>query len=253
MDAPLDVIFAMPHPDDLEIMCGGTIARLVKLGYRVGMLHLTDGEPTPLGTREVRAAECRRASEILGVAWAYTLGLPNRVLMDCPENRYKVATIFRRHKPKVVVSMHGRTPAASPDHYQAQLLIEASRFYSQLTKWDDRFENTAPHRIDWLWYRPAASSADITHWPGEFVVDVSDVWEVKKAAISAYASQFPPERLERLLHRVAAIDAVEGGKCGFRYGELFGLPHPVPMPDPLGHFQSFKAPPGPPAIGPMLG
>ncbi|RMF83028.1 MAG: bacillithiol biosynthesis deacetylase BshB1, partial [Planctomycetota bacterium] len=51
-DQPLDIIFAMPHPDDLEITCGGTIARLSQLGYRVGMLHLTNGEPTPLGTPE---------------------------------------------------------------------------------------------------------------------------------------------------------------------------------------------------------
>ena len=54
---PLDIIFAMPHPDDVEITCGGTIARLVDLGYRVGVLHMTNGEPTPRGTPQVRAAE----------------------------------------------------------------------------------------------------------------------------------------------------------------------------------------------------
>lgn len=247
-DERLDIIFAMPHPDDLEITCGGTIARLSALGHRVGMLHLTNGEPTPLGSPEVRAAECAKAAEILGVAHMQTLELPNRVLMDCPENRFKIATVFRRYRPRTVVAMAGRTPGASPDHYQGQLLIEAARFYSQLTKWDERFDGTTPHRIDWLWYRPVAIAADVPHWHSTFVVDTTDVFEQKVAAISAYASQFPPERLERLLRRVRSSDATDGGRCGFGYGEMFALPHSMPMPDPLAHFHALEAPPRPPLV-----
>lgn len=244
----LDIIFTMPHPDDLEITCGGTIAKLVKQGHKVGIVHMTNGEPTPLGTPEQRAAETAEASEILGVKTVVTLGLTNRELMDGPAARYAVSTVFRRYRPKIVVGMAGRTPGASPDHYQAQLILEASRFYSQLTKWDDRFDNTKPHRVDWLWYRPTIISADVAHWHSTFVIDTSDVIETKMAAISAYKSQFPPERLERLLHRIRAIDATEGGKCGFAYGELFTLPHPTPLPDPVGHFLSLTPPPGPPAV-----
>jgi bacillithiol biosynthesis deacetylase BshB1 len=249
-DQQLDIIFAMPHPDDIEITCGGTIAKLVKLGHKVGILHITDGEPTPLGTPEIRAAECAQATEILGVAHTETLPLTNRELMDTPENRYAVATVFRRHRPKIVVTMAGRTPAASPDHYQAQLLVEASRFYSQLTKWNDRFDGTEPHRIDWLWYRPTPNAAEIPHWHSTFVVDTTDVQEQKVAAISAYASQFPPDRLQRLLHRVRAWDALQGGRCGFEYGELFALPHPMPLPDPVTHFKAFDVPLGPPSMVP---
>lgn len=246
MTAPLDIIFAMPHPDDLEITCGGAIAKLVKLGYRVGVVHLTNGEPTPLGTPETRAAECGAAARILGVTHTETLGLTNRELMDGPAARYAVATVFRRHRPKVVVTMAGRTPAASPDHYQSQLIVEAARFYSQLTKWDDRFAGTPPHRIPWLWYRPLHIAAEIDHWPATFVIDTSDVHDQKLAAISAYQSQFPPERLRRLLHRISAFDASEGGRCGFQYGELFALPHPMPMPDALGYFTGLAPPMGPP-------
>ncbi|MCC6360511.1 MAG: PIG-L family deacetylase [Phycisphaerales bacterium] len=248
MSPTLDILFTMPHPDDLEITCGGTIAKLVKQGHKVGIVHMTNGEPTPLGTPEQRAAETAAASEILGVQTVVTLGLTNRELMDGPAARYAVSTVFRRYRPKIVVGMAGRTPGASPDHYQAQLILEASRFYSQLTKWDDRFDNTKPHRIDWLWYRPTIISADVAHWHSTFVIDTSDVIETKMAAISAYESQFPPERLERLLHRIRAIDATEGGKCGFAYGELFALPHPTPLPDPVGHFLSLTPPPGPPAV-----
>lgn len=242
----LDVIFAMPHPDDLEITCGGTIAKLVKLGHKVGIVHMTNGEPTPRGTPEVRARELAEASAILGVEVVETLPLTNRELMDGPPARYAVATVFRRYRPKVVVGMAGRTPGASPDHYQAQLILEAARFYSQLTKWDDRFANTPPHRIDWLWYRPVHIAADLTHWHATFVMDVSDVHEKKMAAISCYKSQFDDARLARLLHRIRAFDAAEGARCGFEYGELFALPHPMPMQDPLAHFAALNPPMGPP-------
>jgi len=103
----LDVIFTMPHPDDVEITCGGTIAKLVKLGHKVGVLHMTDGEPTPLGTPEVRAREWTEAAKILGVTHIETLPLTNRELTDSPAARYAVATVFRRYRPKIVVGMAG--------------------------------------------------------------------------------------------------------------------------------------------------
>jgi bacillithiol biosynthesis deacetylase BshB1 len=232
----LDIVFAMPHPDDVEITCGGTIAKLVKLGHKVGLVHMTNGEPTPRGTPEIRAAELAAAAKILGVEQIETLALPNRELMDGPAARYAVATVFRRFRPRIVVGMAGRTPGASPDHYQAQLILEGARFYSQLTKWDERFAGTSPHRIDWLWYRPVASGVDQGQWPATFVVDISDVYEQKIAAIGCYKSQFDDERLARLLHRIRAIDAAEGSRCGFAYGELFAAPHPLPMRDPVAHF-----------------
>jgi LmbE family N-acetylglucosaminyl deacetylase len=134
--------------------------------------------------------------------------------------------------------MAGRTPGASPDHYQGQLIVEAARFYSQLTKWDERFDGTQPHRIDWLWYRPVVASAEEGDWHARFVVDVSDVYEKKIEAIACYQSQFDEDRLAKLRHRIEAIDAAEGGRCGFRYGETFALPHPMPMIDAGAHFLS---------------
>ncbi|QOJ15892.1 MAG: PIG-L family deacetylase [Planctomycetia bacterium] len=249
-DTPLDILFVMPHPDDLEITCGGTIATLVARGHRVGIIHMTNGEPTPRGTPEVRAAELQAASRILGVTHVETLKLTNRELMDGPAARYAVATTFRRHRPKVVVGMAGRTPGASPDHYQGQLILEAARFYSQLTKWDERFDNTPPHRVDWLWYRPVHIAAEVHHWHSTFVVDISKHYQKKIDAISCYRSQFDDTRLARLLHRLRANDAADGGRAGFEYGELFALPHPVPLPDPLAHFAALSSPMGPPPFTP---
>src|ERR1700722_16234891 len=131
----LDVLAVAPHPDDLEITCGGTLAKLVRQGYRVGLLDLTSGEPTPRGSEEIRVREAEASRKALGVQARYNLGLPNRELMDVPANRFALATRFRQLRPSIVLAGAGRTPAASPDHHQGHLLIEAARFYSQLTKW----------------------------------------------------------------------------------------------------------------------
>ena len=175
----LDVAAVAPHPDDLEILCGGTLAKLVTQGHRVGMFDLTSGEPTPRGTPELRAKEAEAARQALGVPVRVNLGLPNRELMDGPPARYALATQFRKWRPKVVIGVAGRTPAASPDHHQAQLIIEAARFYSQLTQWNDRFAGTEPYRVPHLVYVPFPSDAEVRHWPGSFVVDISDTFEQK--------------------------------------------------------------------------
>jgi bacillithiol biosynthesis deacetylase BshB1 len=227
----LDVIAVGPHPDDLEITCGATLAKLVRQGYRVGMIDLTTGEPTPRGTEEIRAREAEAARQVLGVHVRVNLGLPNRVLMDSPEARFRLGTELRRFRPTVLMTVAGRTPAASPDHHQGHLIVEASRFYSQLTKWDDRFADTPPHRVPHLVYAPTLVDAEQRLWHSTFVVDVSDTFEQKLAAIRCYESQFDAARLEMVKHFVSGRAAADGVRCGFKYGELFALPHPVATTD----------------------
>jgi bacillithiol biosynthesis deacetylase BshB1 len=227
----VDVVAVGPHPDDLEIICGGTLAKLVKQGYRVAMIDLTSGEPTPRGTEETRVREAEAARVKLGVHFRLNLGLPNRELMDGPTNRYVLATAFRRLRPTVVIGVAGRTPAASPDHNQAHLLIEASRFWSQLTKWDERFDHTAPYRVPHLVYAPFPVDAEQRHWHSTFVVDISDTVEQKVEAIRCYQSQFDEARFERVRHFVTGTAITTGSRCGFLYGELFALPTPVGTAD----------------------
>ena len=94
---PLDLIAVGAHPDDVEIAIGGTLAKLVKQGHRVGIVDLTDGEPTPGSPGpEVRLAEAQAAAEILGVQVRLTLDLPNRRLFDCYEARVTLAKVFRK-------------------------------------------------------------------------------------------------------------------------------------------------------------
>ncbi len=230
-DKSLDMIFTAPHPDDLEITMGGTIARMVKLGHRVGMVHMTDGEPTPRGTPETRRKELHEAAAVLGVHAVEVLGLTNRMLMDGPEARFRLATVLRKYKPRILICMAGRTPSASPDHWQGQLIAEASRFYSQFTKWNDKFEGSEPWRIDHLVYRPSRSHAEIWHWHTTFVVDVGDTMEQKIEAIRCYKSQFDARRMADLEHYVRSSAGVDGSAIGVRYGELFALPRPLGVKD----------------------
>jgi bacillithiol biosynthesis deacetylase BshB1 len=227
----LDVVAVAPHPDDLELTCGGTLAKLVRQGYRVGMIDLTTGEPTPRGSEAIRAREAEAARQALGVPVRLNLGLPNRELMDTPVARFSLATQFRRQRPTIVIATAGRTPAASPDHHQAHLLIEAARFYSQLTKWDDRFAGTAPYAIPHLVYAPFPFDAEQRHWHASLVIDISDTFEQKMAAVRCYQSQFDDQRFGRVRHFVSGYNITTGGLCGFAYGERFALPHPVGAAD----------------------
>ena len=229
--APLDVIAVAPHPDDVELTCGATLAKLVRQGYRVGILDLTTGEPTPRGSEEIRAREAEAAGKVLGVHVRVNLGLPNRVLMDSPEGRSRLATELRRLRPSVLITVAGRTPAASPDHHQGHLLTEAGRFYSQLTRWDERFADTPPYRVPHLVYAPIPFDAEQRFWHSTFVVNVSDTLDLKLEAIRCYESQFDAARFEMVKHFVSGQAAAQGARCGFRYGELFAQPHPAGTAD----------------------
>src|SRR5690349_23244719 len=99
----LDVIAVGAHPDDVEIACGGTLAKLVRQGYRVGIVDLTDGEPTPGSpSPDVRMAEAKQAAEILGVHVRQTLDFTNRRLFDSFEARVELAKVFRLYRPRIV-------------------------------------------------------------------------------------------------------------------------------------------------------
>ena len=97
----LDVIAVGAHPDDAEIACGGTLAKLAQQGYQVGIIDLTDGEPTPHSPGpHVRLEEARRAAELLGVRQRVTLDLPNRRLFDSFEARMRWPRSFANTGPR---------------------------------------------------------------------------------------------------------------------------------------------------------
>ena len=219
---PLDVIAVGAHPDDVEIACGGTLAKLVRQGYRVGIVDLTDGEPTPGSPGpEVRLAEAAEAARILGVHVRETLQFPNRRLFDNFETRVELAKQFRRYRPKIVLGMAAKTPMASPDHWQAVQITDAAVFYSRLTKWDETFDNLPVHIIQkQVWYPLGFSAMHPPEGSGHFVVDISDTFSVKLDSIRAYQTQFPPAK-ERVFRMVESQNKLFGTSAGFVAGELF--------------------------------
>lgn len=230
----LDVIAVGAHPDDVEIGCGGTLARLVQQGYRVGIVDLTDGEPTPASAGpEMRLLEAQQAAETLGVHKRVTLHLPNRRLFDDFESRVALAKEFRRYRPRLVLGIGDRTPMASPDHYYAMLVTEAAVFYARLSKWDEHFEDLPVHIIPaYMHYFLALRSLSPIQ-EGGIVVDISQTLETKVQAVACYRSQFPPEK-HYVLQRVRAFNEQQGMAAGFAAGEVIASPAALGTRDLMG-------------------
>ncbi|MCX7870255.1 MAG: PIG-L family deacetylase [bacterium] len=211
----VDVITIGAHPDDCEISMGGTIAKFVSKGYKVLILDLTNGEPTPKGDPEKRLKEAKKAAEILG-AYRITLDLKNRFLFDTIEARIKVASIIRNFKPEIIFS-HLELDA-HPDHIQAFNISYASRFYSKLTKLNfDLFKdfillnttnedlnfkeietNYYPKKI----FRFFSNHLRMNLTPS-FVIDISDFIDKKIEACKAYESQFSSFQVEHYIKTFA--------------------------------------------------
>ncbi len=218
----LDVLAVGAHPDDVEIACGGTLAKLVRQGYAVGIIDLTDGEPTPLSTGPgQRLEEARQAARALGVEHRVTMDLPNRRLFDSFEARVALAKEFRKYRPKVVIGFGDKTPLASPDHWQAMLITDAAVFYSRLTKWDEYFDGLPVHTIAaHLYFRLAFEPQTLAGFPSHFTVDIGETLEAKIASVRCYASQFPPAK-EHVFDRIRGAALQAGAAAGFAAGETF--------------------------------
>lgn len=228
---PLDVIAVGAHPDDVEIACGGTLAKLVRQGYRVGIIDLTDGEPTPNSPGpHVRLEEAQAAANTLGVHERIQLDLPNRRLFDCFEHRVTLAKQFRKWRPKLVIGFGDKTPLASPDHWQAMQITDAAIFYSRLTKWEDTFDGLPVHSIPrHLYFRLAVEPDAIPGNSHHLIVNVSDTLEQKLASVLCYQTQFAHK--PAIVDRVRAAATVTGAAAGCAAGESFAAARPYAVDD----------------------
>jgi bacillithiol biosynthesis deacetylase BshB1 len=190
----VDLLVFGPHPDDLEIGLGGTIARETAGGRTVGLCDLTAGELGTNGTPETRRQEAAKAADLLGAAWRQCLGWPDGGIGPTPEMVRSAADVIRKHQPRTVVIpyWHDR----HPDHGAACRTLEVAAFKSGLTRFDT---GTAPWRPDWICYYFINDSV-----PPSFVVDVSAHYERKRAALDCYASQFAPTGSEATDTRLTA-------------------------------------------------
>ena len=223
----LDMLVIAPHPDDAELGMGGAIAKMIDLGWRVGVLDLTNGEPTPHGSLEIRARETLAASQVLGLTWRENLGLRNRFLEPTLEARAQLANVFRRVRPKWLFAPYWED--AHPDHTAATQLIEAARFWAKLTKSDLEGEPFHPERIFYYY------CVHLKHvCQPAFVLDISDHWQRKAESIACYASQFTQgrEHLVPSFHQRIRDEAAYWGKMiGTEYGEPFASREPIALSD----------------------
>ncbi len=225
MDHPksLDALVIAPHPDDAELGMGGTVLRLIQQGWSVGILDLTSGEPTPLGSVETRQTETAEANAHLGNPWRANLGLPNRSLEPTLEHRRAVATVFRRVQPRLIFAPYWED--AHPDHLAATRLIEDARFWSKLSKSDIPGTPFHPARI--LYY--FSVHLKIVERPS-FVLDISDQQEAKLAALRCYRSQLvdnQPEGRPSVIDSVADRSRFWGHVVGVQHAEPFASREPI--------------------------
>ena len=234
MSETVDVLAIGAHPDDVELGCGGTLAKLVASGRRVAILHLTRGERGTRGTVEERRREAEAAGAALGAVRVDFLDLGDGALrIGEPEEDALIAHL-RRLRPELLL---GPTPGdRHPDHGRAHQLVDAASFYAGLARRAP--ESGPPHR-------PAAvfSYMQHDHFPPSFVVDVTAFWERKLAALAAYDSQLYREGRQRTepLTKVASREfarAVEGRArhfgltIGAEFGEPFWSRRPLAVGDP---------------------
>jgi LmbE family N-acetylglucosaminyl deacetylase len=230
----LDVIAVGAHPDDVEIACGGTLALLARQGFRVGIIDLTDGEPTPRSPGpEVRLAEAAAAAKALGIHTRVTLPLPNRRLFDSFETRVALAMEFRKYRPRVVIGFGDKTPMASPDHWQAMQITDAAVFYSRLSKWDEHFDGLPVHSIETqLYFRLAFEPSTLGGYASHFTVDISETLDAKIESIACYKTQFPPEKAH-VFERVRGAALLAGAAAGAHAGEVFVGTRPLGTRRPM--------------------
>ena len=220
---PLDFLVIAPHPDDAELGMGGTIAKMIDAGFRVGILDLTSGEPTPHGSPTLRRQENGRRLGGPQSQLARQCGLPNRSLQHTLEARATVAGFIRQTRPRWLFAPYWQD--AHPDHVVATELVEAARFWAKLSKTDMPGDPFHPERI-YYYFCIHLRLAVQPH----FIVDISEHWDQKRQSIECYESQFitgRPTEPPTLMDRFRGEASHWGYLINRQYGEPFATKEPL--------------------------
>jgi bacillithiol biosynthesis deacetylase BshB1 len=211
----LDLLAIGPHPDDVELTSGGTILKMARAGYRVGILDLTRGETGSRGTPEKRLKEAAEAAEILGVKIRRNLGLPDAHLQVSEEQKMAVAEVIREFEPHTVILPYWE--GRHPDHYTAGQMCYEACFVAGLKNYSLGGLPFRPFKIVY-----AAAYADVRP---TFAVDITEEYDRRRKAILAYASQFNPPRSERKSRVALPLDELEErmSTIARHYGRMIGV------------------------------
>ena len=226
----LDVLAFSAHPDDIELAAAGTLIKLVKQGYKVGIIDMTRGEMGSRGTREIRQEEARLAAEAIGVSLRDCLDIPDGHVTVTRENHERVIRMLRKFRPEIVFNHYWK--ARHADHVATSQIVTESVYLSGLAKLDTGQERFRPKRVLYhqLHYDVVPS----------FLVDVSKEIDQKWKAIRAHKSQFyDPESAEpeTVLSHPAFLEMIEtrmkywGTMIGVTHAEPFYTSEPFAIPD----------------------
>lgn len=227
----LDVLAIGAHPDDIELTCGATIAKLVQTKKKVGILDLTEGELGTRGSRSIRAREAQEAAKILGVELRANLKMPDGNIECSRKNLVKVMEVIRTYRPIVLLFPHWLE--RHPDHEHANRLCREAWFYSGLEKMPTSVNGKKQEP-----YRPRMYFHYMQKYEfaPSFIVDVSDVYDRKSKSLAAFESQFHnPKSKERetllssrlFLNSIKARDLHYGSMINVEYGEPFFSVEPL--------------------------
>src|SRR5258706_8693154 len=218
----LDILVLAAHPDDAEISCGGTIAKHIAFGKKVGVVDLTPGELGTRGTPDIRRQEAAESSKILGLSIRGTLGLRDGFFKNSEEEQKKLLTSIRKYQPEIVLTnaIHDR----HPDHGRASDLVYESCFLSGLAKVET--SDDGKPQLPW---RPKAvyHFVQSQYIKPDFIVDVSGFWEKKLESLRAYKSQFydpQSKEPETFISNPGFIKLIEarGHEMGYAIGAKYG-------------------------------
>jgi bacillithiol biosynthesis deacetylase BshB1 len=231
---PFDIVGICAHPDDAELVMGGTVAREAAAGRRVALVDLTRGESGSRGTPEQRAAEATAAAGVLGVAHRESLALPDSALEERVEHRDAIVAALRRLRPDVVITQHW--DQRHPDHAVASRLVYAACFMAGLRNYRPSLGSAfRPRKLVY-----ATSMTETIEAVPSFVVDITATFETKMRAIRAFGSQFEPAPgetvalpFERFQDSVELTARRHGQRIGVTYGEGFVTREPVQVDDLL--------------------
>jgi bacillithiol biosynthesis deacetylase BshB1 len=213
---PVDVLLFGAHPDDVEWGAGGTVMKLKATGTSFGVVDLTGGEMGSRGTSEERDQEAQEAASWMGARFRENLGLPDCGVMDTVENRQRIASAIRRHRPKLVLAPYWED--RHPDHAATGRLIRNSAVHCTLRKSNDP---NPPHR-------PSAYLYYLLHHftQPSMVVDISAVYQSKLELLRIHASQFAKTAEGFGVLPLGMNDYLFGLESRDRFfGSLIGVPH----------------------------
>jgi len=228
----LDILAIAAHPDDIEIICGGTMIKLADRGKKTGIVDLTAGEMGTLGSAEVRLRESQEAGKIMGLSARENLHLPDSGLEITQENKLKIAAAIRKYRPQLVI-LPVPENQRHPDHRAASILGHDACFLAGLRKIGLDGE---PHRPRKIIY--AASFDD---GATSFSIDITDQFERKLQAVAAYTSQFDGSEQSRQIFRpgndifelMQVYGRRHGMAAGCRFAETFRVKGPILLDDPF--------------------